>query len=155
MSDEHPPVGTDVARCAELIAAGGVVVIPTDTLYGLAASIAIPEAVARVLAIKGRAGDQGMPLLLASAEQASQVSEIAPCFAELGAAFWPGGLTLVVPALPSVSRSVVDARGTVALRVPGMSAARELARMAGTPLTGTSANRTGEPPPATAAEALA
>ena len=147
--------GGGVRECAEVIATGGVAVIPTDALYGLAASISNPDAVARVLAIKGRAVDRGMPVLLASAEQVSLVGTSVSFLAELATAFWPGGLTLVVPALADVTPLVTDARGTVGVRVPGMPATRELARLVGSPLTGTSANRAGEPPPVTADEAVA
>ena len=147
--------GGGVRECAEVIATGGVAVIPTDTLYGLAASISNPDAVARVLVIKGRAVDQGMPVLLASAEQVSLVGTSVSFLAELATAFWPGGLTLVVPALADITPLVTDARGTVGVRVPGMPATRELARLVGGPLTGTSANRAGEPPPVTADEAVA
>ena len=120
-----------VPECAEVIAAGGVAVIPTDTLYGLAASISNPDAVARVVAIKGHVVDRGMPVLLASAEHVSLVGTAVPFLAELGTAFWPGGLTLVVPALADVTPLVTDARGTVAVRVPGMPSTRELARLVG------------------------
>ncbi len=129
--------------------------VPTDTLYGLAASIALPHAVARVLQIKGRAAARGMPVLLASTEQAAHVGEAPRYFAQLGAAFWPGGLTLVIRALPGVDRGVQDGRGTVAVRVPGMTVTRELARLVGAPLTGTSANPSAQPPPASAQEARA
>ncbi|MBM4435905.1 MAG: threonylcarbamoyl-AMP synthase [Actinobacteria bacterium] len=150
----RPPArrGADLHACAQVLAAGGVAVVPTDTLYGLAASIADAAAVARVLAIKTRPSSHGMPVLLASPEQAEYVGEAALYLRELGAAYWPGGVTLVIPALPAVPAGVCDARRTVAVRVPGLELTRELARQAGAPLTGTSANRAGEPPPATVAQ---
>ena len=153
MSGRLTPSKSDVERCAHYIAQGGVAVVPTDTLYGLAASITHPKAVECVLRIKERSAQQGMPVLLASAEQASQVGEAPRFFAELGAAFWPGGLTLVVKARPVVHRGIMDNRGTVAVRVPGMYVTRELARLVGTPLTGTSANPRRQQPPASAEEA--
>ena len=153
MSRSAQPTDAAIDRCARVIAGGGVAVIPTDTLYGLAASITNPEAVARVAAIKGRALGTGMPVLLASAEQVAVVGAAAPYLEELGAAFWPGGVTLVIPAHAHVDRRITDARGTVAVRVPGMAATREVCRRAGAPITGTSANRHGDPPPTTAAVA--
>ncbi len=155
MSRSSQPSDADIDRCAQVIAAGGVAVVPTDTLYGLAAGITAPAAVARVAAIKGRAPGTGMPVLLASSEQVAVVGGAAPYLEELGAAFWPGGVTLVIPAHAHVDRRITDARGTVAVRVPGMAATREVCRRAGAPITGTSANRRGHPPPTTAAEAHA
>ena len=143
----------DVAACAQVIRDGGVAIVPTDTLYGLGACIRAPEAVARVQAIKARPAAQGLPVLLASAEQVVQVGQTAPRFEDLAAAFWPGRLTLVIPAIPELDPVISDERGTVAVRVPGLLATRELARLVGRPLTGTSANRAGVRPPVTAAEA--
>ena len=129
--------------------------VPTDTLYGLAAGITNAEAVARVAAIKGRARGTGMPVLLASSEQVASVGDSAPFLEELGAAFWPGGVTLVIPARPAIDPRITDTRRTVAVRVPGMAVTREICRRAGAPITGTSANRHGDPPPTSAAEARA
>ena len=155
MSRSTPPTDAAIDRCARVIGGGGVAVVPTDTLYGLAASITNAEAVARVAAIKGRALGTGMPVLLASSEQVAVVGADAPFLQELGAAFWPGGLTLVIPARPEIDPQITDARRTVAVRVPGMAVTREICRRAGAPITGTSANRHGDPPPTTAAEAHA
>ncbi|MDE2991127.1 MAG: L-threonylcarbamoyladenylate synthase [Chloroflexota bacterium] len=155
MSRSGQPTDTAIDRCARVIAGGGVAVVPTDTLYGLAASIVNPEAVARVAAIKGRALGTGMPVLLASSEQVAIVGADAPYLQELGAAFWPGGVTLVIPARPEIDPRITDARRTVAVRVPGMAVTREVCRRAGAPITGTSANRHRDPPPTTAAEARA
>ena len=133
MSGSAHPVDADIDRCARVIAVGGVAVVPTDTLYGLAAGITAPAAVARVAAIKGRAPGTGMPVLLASSEQLALVGSAAPYLEELGAAFWPGGVTLVIPARPEIDRRIADARGTVAVRVPGMATTREVCRRAGAP----------------------
>lgn len=143
----------DVAACAEVIRDGGVAIVPTDTLYGLAASIRATKAVARVQAIKARPTGQGMPVLLASTEQVVQVGQTAPRFAELAAAFWPGRLTLVILAVPELDPVITDERGTVAVRVPDLRVTRELSRLVGVPLTGTSANPAGARPPVTVAEA--
>ncbi|MCY3914093.1 MAG: L-threonylcarbamoyladenylate synthase [Chloroflexi bacterium] len=155
LSCSTPPTEAAIERCAQVIAAGGVAVVPTDTLYGLAAGISNAEAVARVAAIKGRALGTGMPVLLASSEQVASVGVSAPYLEELGAAFWPGGVTLVIPARPAIDPRITDTRRTVAVRVPGMAVTREICRRAGAPITGTSANRHGDPPPTSAAEARA
>ena len=152
MPSTHP-TDEEINRCASTIARGGVVVVPTDTLYGLAASIGSAEAIARILAIKQRDIEAGMPVLLASAEQVSAVGEVVPYLDELGSAFWPGGLTLVIPALPTLEPGIPDGRRTVAGRVPGMAVTREFSRRTGVPITGTSANRHNDPPPTTANEA--
>ena len=149
------PTDDEISRCATTIANGGVAVVPTDTLYGLAASIADAKAVARVVAIKRRGPGVGMPVLMASAEQVRTVGDVVRHLDELGAAFWPGGLTLVIPARPELDARIADARRTVAVRVPGMEATREVSRRAGVPITGTSANRRDQVPPTTVVEARA
>ena len=96
-------IAADVARCAKLLADGGVAAIPTDTLYGLAASIRAPEAVGRVLAIKTRSPGGGVPVLVASAAQAAHFAEMSPEARRLAQAFWPGAVTLVLPARPGLT----------------------------------------------------
>ena len=139
-----------VARCARLLAAGGVAAIPTDTLYGLAASIRAPEAVARVLGIKTRDPGAGIPVLVASVAQAGEIADLSPEARRLARAFWPGALTLVLPAGPCVDRRLLGPDGTVGVRVPASGVVRDLIRLVGAPLTGTSANLHNQPPPMTA-----
>ncbi|MYD95642.1 MAG: threonylcarbamoyl-AMP synthase [Chloroflexi bacterium] len=141
---------TAVARCARLLADGGVAAIPTDTLYGLAASIRAPEAVARVLRIKTRNPGAGIPVLVESAAQAGEIADMSPAAHRLARAFWPGAITLVLPARPAVDRRLLGPAGTVGVRVPASGVVRELIRRVGAPLTGTSANLHGKPPPMTA-----
>ncbi len=128
---------------------------PTDTLYGLAASIDHPAALARVLRIKRRGAGQGVPLLLASAAQLEQVARPTALSQRLTEAFWPGALTLVLPAAPGVDARLLGPGGTVGVRVPAAAVMRELIAQVGAPLTGPSANRRGAPPPASAQDALA
>ncbi len=146
-------IAADLARCAKLLADGGVAAIPTDTLYGLAASIRAPKAVGRVLAIKTRRPGGGVPVLVASAAQAAEIAEMSPDARRLAQAFWPGAVTLVLPARPGVDRRLLGPDGTIGLRVPAADVVRDLVRLVGAPLTGTSANEHDEPPPLTAGEA--
>ncbi|MBI4339288.1 MAG: threonylcarbamoyl-AMP synthase [Chloroflexi bacterium] len=142
-----------VAAGVQVLQRGGVVAFPTDTLYGLGADFASSDAVQRVLAIKGRPQHMGVPLLLADANQLAQVAGKLPERAwVLARRFWPGALTLVVPRSAAVSDPVTGGRSTVAVRVPDHPVPRALAWGLGRPITGTSANRTGHPVPATAGE---
>ena len=140
----------DLARCAKLLADGGVAAIPTDTLYGLAANVRSPEAVTRVLQIKTRAPGGGVPILVASTAQAAEIAEMSPSARRLAHAFWPGAVTLVLPARPGVDRRLLGPNGTVGVRVPASAIVRDLVRLVGAPLTGTSANEHNQPPPMTA-----
>lgn len=145
-----PAITSSLDRCARLLAGGGVAAIPTDTLYGLAASIRAPDAVARVLQIKQRTPGSGVPVLVASAAQAVEIAEMPPDARLLATAFWPGAVTLVLPALAEVDQRLLGPNETVGLRVPAAAIVRDLMRLVGAPLTGTSANEHNQPPPMTA-----
>lgn len=149
MADGVAPAA-EVARCANLLAMGGIAAIPTDTLYGLAASIRQPDAVARMLQIKRRTPGSGVPILVASAAQAGEVAEMSAESRRLARAFWPGAVTLVLPARMDVDRRLLGPNGTVGVRVPASGVVRDLVRLVGAPLTGTSANLHNAPPPMTA-----
>ena len=131
---------------------GGIVAIPTDTVYGIGVSLDTPGGIERLFAAKSRPPDKAIALLLADVDQAADIGELTPAAQALAAAFWPGGLTLVVPrrtdrALPLALTGGDLAPGaipTVGLRVPNHDAPRALARALG-PLPTTSANRSGEP----------
>ena len=124
---------------------GGVVAFPTDTLYGLAADPRNPRALERLMALKGRATEKTVALVAASLEQARQVAVFDENALRLAARFWPGPLTLVVPALGEVLEPVRSPSGLVGVRVPAHPVACALARLTGTPLTATSANPSGSP----------
>jgi L-threonylcarbamoyladenylate synthase len=130
----------------ELLRAGGVVAIPTDTVYGIAADLALPDAIERLFAAKARPPDKAVALLLASAEQAETLGEVGEAARVLARSFWPGGLTLVLRARSDVALPRVLAGGapTVGVRVPDHDAPRALAEALG-PVPTTSANRSGEP----------
>jgi L-threonylcarbamoyladenylate synthase len=136
------------AEAARALEARGVVAFPTDTVYGIAVALATPGGIERLFAAKQRPPDKAIALLLADVEQASEIGELNPPAAALARAFWPGGLTLVVPRRADVTLppalSGVGAIATVGLRVPDHDAPRALARAVG-PLPTTSANRSGEP----------
>ena len=129
-----------------------MVALPTDTVYGIAVALETPGGIERLFAAKARPPDKAIALLLADAEQAAEIGELTVAARTLAEAFWPGGLTLVVPRredrpLPAALLGGALAPGavpTVGLRVPDHDAPRTLARALG-PLPTTSANRSGEP----------
>jgi L-threonylcarbamoyladenylate synthase len=125
----------------------GIVVFPTDTFYGLAVDPESAVAVGRLFELKGRSGDAALPVIAASIDQ------VEACFGRLDAAtrdlagrFWPGPLSLILPAPPSFDAGVHAGHGTVAVRVPDHRAARLLADAFAHPITATSANLSGAPP---------
>ena len=145
--------GMRLARAA--IGKGELVVIPTDTVYGVAADAFNPAAVERLLAAKGRERTAPPPVLIASAETLDALAESVPDEVRaLVAEFWPGGLTVILPARDSLAWDLGETRGTVALRVPSNRVALELLAETG-PLAVSSANLTGQPAAMTAAEAEA
>lgn len=145
----------DVLAVARILREGGVVVIPTDTVYGLAASVLRPEAVERVFEIKRRPPAMRVPVLLATAADLPiLVSNIPRISWKLIEAFWPGALTLVMPARPSVPDAITHGGGSVAVRVPGARTALSLLESLGEPIVGTSANVSGQPAIVRGAEAL-
>ncbi|MFH0913875.1 MAG: L-threonylcarbamoyladenylate synthase [Chloroflexota bacterium] len=131
---------------------GGVVAFPTDTVYGLGASAAIPHAVERIYRIKGRPRSMALPLLLAHTEDIARLARFIPPMAEcLIRGFLPGGLTLVLPKSVGVSDVVTAGGDTVAVRVPAHPVPVALAEGVG-PIVGTSANLSGKPSALTAEE---
>ena len=125
---------------------GGVVALPTDTLYGLAADVRNESALRRVFDIKGRPADLALPVLVGNWEQVGMVAQVTDNAVErLASAFWPGSLTLVLPKQPLLSTLVTGGRETVAVRLPDHWVPVRLASGLGAPVTGTSANRSGQP----------
>jgi len=142
-----------IEAAAHSIAAGQLVVLPTDTVYGVAADAFDSAAVASLLAAKGRGRDMPVPVLVGSwSTIQGLVTHVDDRTSNLVEAFWPGALTLVVEHAPSLSWDLGDARGTVALRMPLHPVAIELLETTG-PLAVSSANVSGQPPAVTAAEA--
>ncbi len=146
ISRDHPEPET-LKRAAALIRRGGVIGIPTDTLYGLAADPFNLAAVERVFRIKGRAETKALPILIGSMKQVSVLAkEVPEVFHRLAKAFWPGALTLIVDASDRIPLKVTGNTGRIALRWPKCPAVCELITQADGPVTGTSANLSGFPP---------
>jgi tRNA threonylcarbamoyl adenosine modification protein (Sua5/YciO/YrdC/YwlC family) len=140
-------------RARTAIASGKLIVLPTDTVYGVGANAFSPAAVAALLAAKGRGRQSPPPVLIPNAATISGLAMNVPDIThELTAAFWPGGLTIILDAQPSLTWDLGDANGTVALRVPNQPIALELLAETG-PLAVSSANRTGVAAALTAADA--
>ncbi|MDE1557622.1 MULTISPECIES: L-threonylcarbamoyladenylate synthase [Actinotignum] len=137
------------------LARGELVVLPTDTVYGLGADAFSRAAVTRLLTAKGRGRDKPSPVLVASMEDAARLTSAIPAGARaLAAAYWPGALTLILPANNSIGWDLGETHGTVALRMPDHPLALELLRRTG-PLAVSSANLTEHAPARTAAQARA
>ena len=148
---KDPSAGVDAAVSA--LQSGDLVVLPTDTVYGIAADAFSPPAVTRLLAAKGRGRDMPVPVLVGSWRTLDGlVDQLGPLARSLVEAFWPGPLTLVVRAAPSLAWDLGETRGTVAVRMPLQPVALEVLTQTG-PLAVSSANRSGLPPASTAAEA--
>jgi L-threonylcarbamoyladenylate synthase len=134
---------------AEVIAslrAGGAVIFPTDTLYGLGVDPCSETGLTRLFAAKGRDRGKPIPLLLSDREQVDRwARHVPPAAARLMDRFWPGALTLVLPADPGVHPAVTGGGDTVGLRVPDHPVPRALAAGLSGAITGTSANRSGNP----------
>ena len=146
---------TDLARAAEIIRGGGLVAIPTETVYGLGASALCDEAVRRVFEVKGRPQDNPLILHLAGPEQLDDWCRDVPDLARLLAArFWPGPLTLVLKKAPSVPARITAGLDTVAVRCPDHPGTRRLIALSGVPIAAPSANLSGKPSPTAAAHVL-
>ena len=143
---QHQASAKQIETAINTLRDGGVVAIPTDTLYGLAACAFDETAVAKVFELKGRPAGMALPLLLADVEDAHKCAvDLPPTFERLAARFWPGALTLIARKSDAVPYAVTAGMDTVGLRVPDHPLARSVARLLGAPITGTSANRSGMP----------
>ncbi len=145
--------GKEGARSAALevasaaILRGSVISVPTETFYALSADPFNLLAVEQIFMIKGRQDWKPLLLLLSSIEQVDGITRQIPSrFLEIATRFWPGPLTLILPAAKSLPRKVTGGTGTVGVRVPALALTRELIESTGIPLVGTSANRSGHPP---------
>lgn len=142
-----------IAAAARALDRGDLIVLPTDTVYGLAARPDIPGATTGVFEAKRRPRGLNLPVLAPDLEAASTVAVFDDRVSALAAAFWPGGLTLVLPR-SDLSRpwDLGEERGTIGVRVPGHPVTQRLLGLTG-PLAVTSANRSGDPPAATCRDA--
>lgn len=145
--DARQPAAAALAEAVAILDAGGVVAMPTDTLYGLAADPFSSEAVARVFAVKGRPADRAMPLVAADVDQVvNRLGPLSDLARRLASKYWPGPLTLLVARPSSIPADVTGGRVEIGVRVPAHAVTRELCRVSGRLLTATSANLSGEPP---------
>lgn len=152
--EEHEQAA--LAPTLEALRAGEVIVYPTETFYGLGVDYSIRGALERLFAIKGREPGKPIALIAATSEMAFSVARTVPTAARrLAEKFWPGPLTLVLPAAPGLPTALVGPDGGVGVRVSSHRVARALAAAIGRPLTATSANLADAPPARTIAEAHA
>lgn len=164
MSESTPPIEpvsgsapepAALARALAVLQRGALLIYPTDTLYALGGRARDAAAVEAVRRAKAREAGKPLPLVAADLAQARALSAAWPELAErLAVAFWPGPLTLVVPAAADLPGSVTAGSGGVAVRVPALRLVTALCDVAG-PLVSTSANLSGGPAPQTCAEAIA
>jgi L-threonylcarbamoyladenylate synthase len=147
------PVQKQVEQGIYILKEGGIVAFPTDTVYGLGASMSLPQAVARIYDVKGRPQNMPLPLLLADKSQIGKVAEVVPPIARLLAdKFLPGALTMVLLKSKAVPDTVSGGGKTVAIRIPAHPVPLALVQGLGTPIIGTSANLSGQPSALTAEE---
>ncbi len=145
-----------IDRAAEVIRRGGLVVFPTETVYGLGANTFAPEAVAKIYAAKGRPADNPLISHICSIEQVDLLAREVPAAAyRLMERFWGGPLTIILKRKASVPDIVSAGLDTVSIRMPSHSVAYELIRRSGVPIAAPSANLSGSPSPTTARHAAA
>ena len=149
MTARWPADPSHIAQAAEQLRAGAVIAFPTDTLYAVAARAADPVAVARLYDVKERPSGQPMVWLVLDRAQVERFAVVPAAAAELMARFWPGPLTLVLPA-----RITADGP-TIAVRAPNHDVALGLLRALGEPIASSSANPAGQPPPVDADQVMA
>ena len=146
----NPASEADIALAGKLLRQGGLVAIPTETVYGLAANALDPEAAKRIYTVKGRPSDNPLIVHISKFEEMIPLVRYVPQAAyRLAEAFWPGPLTIILPktqAIPSATSGGLD---TVAIRLPGNPIARRVIEAAGCPLAAPSANLSGRPSPTT------
>ena len=148
-------ITTQLSAAAEILRHGGLVAVPTETVYGLAANGMDPAAVARIYQVKGRPEAKPLSLMVRDASAMARCCVDVPQAAyALADRFWPGPLTIVLRAGDAVPELVRAGGETVGLRCPDHPVTLELLRLAGTPLAAPSANPSGEPSPGTADEVL-
>jgi L-threonylcarbamoyladenylate synthase len=154
--DRDRPDAAAIADAAAVLRGGGLVAFPTETVYGLGAAALDAAAVAGIFAAKGRPATDPLIVHLAAIHDLPQVAASVPAVArQLGDAFWPGPLTVIVPKLGAVPGAVTAGLDTVAVRVPAHPVARALLAAAAIPVAAPSANRFSRPSPTTADHVIA
>ena len=153
--DPVAPSRATLRAAADILRAGGVVALPTETFYGLAAAARDASAVRRIFELKGRPDSKPLLVLVDSVAMAETVATVTPTARDLMARYWPGALTLVLPALSIVPSVVTACTGTLGVRLSPHPIARGLVELLGEPVTAPSANPDGLAPPASASGVLA
>jgi len=148
------PESKVIREAVDIIRSGGVVIYPTDTVYGLGVDALNPEAVLRIFKIKNRFPNQPLPVAVSGLEMADRLAFIDEAAGKLMKAFWPGALTLVLVRKRLVPSMVVGGGASVGLRMPNHAVPLRIIQMSGLPLVATSANKHGAQNPLEAAEAL-
>ncbi|MEA5010754.1 MAG: L-threonylcarbamoyladenylate synthase [Angelakisella sp.] len=140
-----------ILEAGRILAEGGLVAIPTETVYGLAADATNEKAVANIFAAKGRPQDNPLIVHISAMEEIySIVKELPTGLTQLATHFWPGPLTIICPKSEDIPMVTSGGLDTVAVRMPSHPVARDIIRAAGVPLAAPSANRSGSPSPTTA-----
>jgi L-threonylcarbamoyladenylate synthase len=138
-------IAQQIQKAISVLKKGGVVVLPTETAYGLAADATNQSAVDKVRQIKGRETQKSFPIIAASREMVEQFAGIPAVLEKLATHHWPGALTLVLPVMGGVLAPGVVRDGTVAIRVSSHRVARAISQGLGCPIVSTSANVAGQP----------
>jgi L-threonylcarbamoyladenylate synthase len=163
LTDKPPVIKTDkkdnlragLARAGQILLTGGAVAFPTETFYGLAVNALNEGAIGRLFTIKKRRSDSPVLILIPSLECLGRYVEQVPETARIHMKkFWPGGLTLLFRAGPSISRLLTAGTGKIGIRLSSHPIATGLAKAIDAPITGTSANISGQPPCTNADEVL-
>lgn len=145
---------SSIKKAATILRKGGVVIYPTDTVYGLGGIPTDPDATNRICAIKERA-DKPLPLICSTIDVAKRIVAFNPMAEKLTEKFWPGALMLILPAKISYPVSVTHGANTLGIRIPDHTISRKLAELSGGVIVSTSANKSGMKPPEDVEEAIA
>lgn len=152
---ENPDIKS-IRIAADAIKRGELVIIPTETVYGLVADATNEAAVKRIFEAKGRNGKEALPVQVGSIDDLSMAASYIPSEAVLLAnRYWPGPLTIILPKNRNISDLVTGSKETVGIRIPDHAVALALLRELGTPIVATSANISGQPPAKNAEQAVA
>jgi L-threonylcarbamoyladenylate synthase len=150
------PLNQQIEEGVDILKQGGIIAFPTDTVYGLGASVFSKDTIRRIFKVKQRPFNMALPVLIAGIDQLKEVAapmpEVATCLAQN---FWPGALTLVLLKSKRVPNIVTANEKTIAVRIPAHPVPLALINRLGAPIIGTSANVHGKPSPVTAAEVRA
>lgn len=141
--DSKKPKRKIIDKAVKIIKAGGLIVYPTDTVYGLGTNALNSQAVLRVFDVKNRPLDQALPLIVSGLEMAEELASVTEEAKRLAQAFWPGALTIILKKKPVVPSVVTGGKLGVGLRAPNHAVPTIITKMSGLPLTATSANKHG------------